>query len=283
MATTITIGLEANKKTPTQNRRSRAVAMENGDQDTKMWHKVVALLLAISSLISASPAVVMDEGKQLVRRQVFGAPLYSPCGPSVGCAAPGFCQSSMCMPVAAAPLPPPAYAPPMPAPIPVAAPAYAPPPPPPACAPACAAPAACLGGACACPGAAVYSPAIGCAPAYAPPPPPLPAPAIPVPALAPPPPPAPAGRLIPQALPGAPCEPGVECTGGSVCSMGICLCPPELVQEGTVCVARTLYGPVAPAPPPPPPAAYPVPVRPAFVDPCGGIHKRSAEGVDCHN
>uniref|UniRef100_A0A914D1A4 EB domain-containing protein n=1 Tax=Acrobeloides nanus TaxID=290746 RepID=A0A914D1A4_9BILA len=38
---------------------------------------------------------------------------------------------------------------------------------------------------------------------------------------------------LPQALPGAPCGPGVECTGGSVCSMGICLCPPKLVQEGT--------------------------------------------------
>uniref|UniRef100_A0A915CZC9 EB domain-containing protein n=1 Tax=Ditylenchus dipsaci TaxID=166011 RepID=A0A915CZC9_9BILA len=81
----------------------------------------------------------------------------------------------------------------------------------------------------------------------------------------------PAGRLIPQALPGAPCEPGVECTGGSVCSMGICLCPPELVQEGTVCVSRTIYGVVPPVPPPmpmpppmpafaaPPPMPYPMP------------------------
>nr|CAD2137449.1 unnamed protein product [Meloidogyne enterolobii] len=80
--------------------------------------------------------------------------------------------------------------------------------------------------------------------------------------------PMPTGRLIPQALPGAPCEPGVECTGGSVCSQGICLCPPELVQEGTVCVSRTIYGVVPPppvvaaAPPPPPP---PIPV--AFYPP----------------
>ncbi|TKR64078.1 hypothetical protein L596_024672 [Steinernema carpocapsae] len=72
-----------------------------------------------------------------------------------------------------------------------------------------------------------------------------------------------AGRLIPQALPGAPCEPGVECTGGSVCSQGICLCPPELVQEGTVCVSRTIYGIVAPPPPvfvaPPPVVALGAP------------------------
>uniref|UniRef100_A0A158P7B0 EB domain-containing protein n=1 Tax=Angiostrongylus cantonensis TaxID=6313 RepID=A0A158P7B0_ANGCA len=48
-------------------------------------------------------------------------------------------------------------------------------------------------------------------------------------------------RFIPQALPGAPCEPGVECTGGSMCSLGVCVCPPELVHEGSVCVSRTLY------------------------------------------
>uniref|UniRef100_A0A183BRW1 EB domain-containing protein n=1 Tax=Globodera pallida TaxID=36090 RepID=A0A183BRW1_GLOPA len=88
--------------------------------------------------------------------------------------------------------------------------------------------------------------------------------ALPPPPLAPipPPPPAPAGRLIPQALPGAPCEPGVECTGGSVCSMGICLCPPELVQEGTVCVSRTIYGVV-----PPPGGLPPLPAVPAFAPP----------------
>src|SRR6185437_7141359 len=58
--------------------------------------------------------------------------------------------------------------------------------------------------------------------------------------------------------------------------MGICLCPPELVQEGTVCVSRTvyrisfipvfpslqlnhqIYGVVPPAPPP-------IPVAPAAV------------------
>ncbi|KAI3413575.1 hypothetical protein GPALN_011065 [Globodera pallida] len=96
---------------------------------------------------------------------------------------------------------------------------------------------------------------VGCAPPIA---------ALPPPPLAPipPPPPAPAGRLIPQALPGAPCEPGVECTGGSVCSMGICLCPPELVQEGTVCVSRTIYGVV-----PPPGGLPPLPAVPAFAPP----------------
>ncbi|KAK6745939.1 hypothetical protein RB195_012197 [Necator americanus] len=67
-----------------------------------------------------------------------------------------------------------------------------------------------------------------------------------------------AGRLIPQALPGSPCEPGVECTGGSVCSLGICVCPPELVQEGTVCISRTIYSVI----PPPPPAVI-VPAIPA--------------------
>lgn len=55
----------------------------------------------------------------------------------------------------------------------------------------------------------------------------------------------------------------VECTGGSVCSMGICLCPPELVQEGTVCVSRTIYGVVPPVPPPVP-VMPPPPPAPAF-------------------
>uniref|UniRef100_A0A1I8BHH6 EB domain-containing protein n=1 Tax=Meloidogyne hapla TaxID=6305 RepID=A0A1I8BHH6_MELHA len=85
--------------------------------------------------------------------------------------------------------------------------------------------------------------------------------------------PMPTGRLIPQALPSAPCEPGVECTGGSICSQGICLCPPELVQEGTVCVSRTIYGvvpppPVAAVPPPPIPVAYyPSPLPPPIPAP----------------
>ncbi|KAI1729275.1 EB module domain-containing protein [Ditylenchus destructor] len=119
----------------------------------------------------------------------------------------------------------------------------------------CAPPAACVANACACPSSAVYSPAIGCAP-------PMPVAALPPP----PPPPMPAGRLIPQAFPGSPCEPGVECTGGSVCSMGICLCPPELVQEGTVCVSRTIYGVVPPVPPPVP-VMPPPPPAPAFAAP----------------
>ncbi|WKY02407.1 hypothetical protein Q1695_016006 [Nippostrongylus brasiliensis] len=124
-------------------------------------------------------------------------------------------------------------------------------PPAPACAPSCIGGAACVSGACQCAQpAVVYSPVIGCAP---PPVPIAPAPVV-------------AGRLIPQALPGAPCEPGVECTGGSVCSLGVCLCPPELVQEGTVCVARTIY--VAPPPPVVPvmPVAPVVPV--ALGAPC---------------
>uniref|UniRef100_A0AC35GLU1 EB domain-containing protein n=1 Tax=Panagrolaimus sp. PS1159 TaxID=55785 RepID=A0AC35GLU1_9BILA len=121
----------------------------------------------------------------------------------------------------------------------------------------------CISGACACPAPIAYSPVVGCAPLPPPPPPP------PVPVVT--------GRLIPQALPGAPCEPGVECTGGSVCSMGICLCPPELVQEGTVCVSRTIYG-IVPPPPPPPvfvpapvyaaPVALPPPPPVAFAPPC---------------
>ncbi|KAI6177093.1 EB domain-containing protein [Aphelenchoides bicaudatus] len=128
-----------------------------------------------------------------------------------------------------------------------------------------------------CPGCMAAPPPIPPAVALAPPPLPVPAPCPacappPIPAFAPLPPPpvpavpAPAGRLIPQALP------------------GICLCPPELVQEGTVCVSRTIYGVVPGVPPPPPlppvapaiPVAYPPAVpRPAFFDPC--IIKRSAE------
>uniref|UniRef100_A0A0N4ZUV9 EB domain-containing protein n=1 Tax=Parastrongyloides trichosuri TaxID=131310 RepID=A0A0N4ZUV9_PARTI len=110
----------------------------------------------------------------------------------------------------------------------------------PSCNPGCIGGATCMRGACACAEPAItYSPVVGCAPV------PVPVPAVPV----------PAPRLIPQAIPGAPCEPGVECTGGSICSLGVCVCPPELVQEGTVCVLRQVYGVV---PPPPPPVAIPV-------------------------
>uniref|UniRef100_A0A7I4YE98 EB domain-containing protein n=1 Tax=Haemonchus contortus TaxID=6289 RepID=A0A7I4YE98_HAECO len=128
---------------------------------------------------------------------------------------------------------------------------YVMPPAGPACTPSCVGGAMCYAGACQCPQpAVVYSPVVGCSP-------PVPvAPVAPVPMA-----PAPVvtGRLIPQALPGSPCEPGVECTGGSVCSLGVCLCPPELIQEGTVCVSRTVYSVV-----PPPAVVVPtVPVAPA--------------------
>ncbi|CAD6200192.1 unnamed protein product [Caenorhabditis auriculariae] len=215
----------------------------------------------------------------LAAAQVPVAPMYSACGPTVACAAPSVCQASVCVPVAAAPpvlaapAPVPMYAPaPVPVPAPVAAPMYAPAPAPvyapapapllapapapllappapvvaaaPACAPACLGAAQCVAGACQCAQPAIaYSPVIGCSPQI----PVAPVPVAPAPVIA--------GRLIPQALPGAPCEPGVECTGGSVCSVGVCLCPPELVQEGTVCVARTIYGVV-----PPPTIVVPAPV-----------------------
>ncbi|ETN85845.1 EB module [Necator americanus] len=114
------------------------------------------------------------------------------------------------------------------------------------CSPSCIGGAACVAGACQCTTpAAVYSPVVGCAPMPVAPIPVAPGPVV-------------AGRLIPQALPGSPCEPGVECTGGSVCSLGICVCPPELVQEGTVCISRTIYSVI----PPPPPAVI-VPAIPA--------------------
>uniref|UniRef100_A0AC34FJW0 EB domain-containing protein n=1 Tax=Panagrolaimus sp. ES5 TaxID=591445 RepID=A0AC34FJW0_9BILA len=132
----------------------------------------------------------------------------------------------------------------------------------------------CVSGACACPAPIAYSPVIGCAPLPPPPPPP------PVPVVT--------GRLIPQALPGAPCEPGVECTGGSVCSMGICLCPPELVQEGTVCVSRTIYGIVPPPPPPPvfvpapvPVYAAPAPIALAPGAPCFSAPSPCSPGAFC--
>ncbi|KHJ82222.1 EB module, partial [Oesophagostomum dentatum] len=101
---------------------------------------------------------------------------------------------------------------------------YAPMAPAPACNPGCIGGGACMGGACHCASpAVVYSPVVGCAPM----------PVAPAPVVAP-------------ALPGSPCEPGVECTGGSVCSLGICTCPPELVQEGTVCISRTVYSVIPP-------------------------------------
>ncbi|CAJ0941195.1 unnamed protein product, partial [Mesorhabditis belari] len=114
-----------------------------------------------------------------------------------------------------------------------------------ACNPGCIGESQCVAGGCQCMAPSlVYQPVIGCVPQPAPYLPVGPAPVV-------------VPRLIPQALPGAPCEPGVECTGGSVCSLGICVCPPELVQEGTVCVARTVYGVV-------PPPIIPVPVMPSI-------------------
>ncbi|CAJ0581015.1 unnamed protein product, partial [Mesorhabditis spiculigera] len=219
-------------------------------------------------------AVIFSSCFAVTFAQFAPAPLYSACSPAVPCAGGLACQASVCIPVAAAPVPPPpnrflqapVYAPAYPAPAPVYAapapvayaPVPAPPPvpvvaaqppmpvPPPACAPGCIGGGACVSGACQCAAPVVYSPVVGCAPA--------PVPIAPVPVVA--------GRLIPQALPGAPCEPGVECTGGSVCSLGVCVCPPELVQEGTVCVARTVYGvvppPVVPVPMPAPVAMIPV-------------------------
>lgn len=78
--------------------------------------------------------------------------------------------------------------------------------------------------------------------------------------------------------------------------MGICLCPPELIQEGTVCVSRTIYG-IVPPPPPVPvvPAAYPVPApvpapvpvaAPAPIalapgQPCAAVPTPCAAGAFC--
>ncbi|PAV84231.1 hypothetical protein WR25_25506 [Diploscapter pachys] len=222
-------------------------------------------------------------------------PMFGACGPALPCAAPAVCQMSVCLPPPVA-APPAVFAAPVPVPVPVA---HLPPPPPmPAYIPVAPAPAPIV---------------------YAPPPPPPPMPvafAAPVP-VAPLPPvsgldrvlakfrelrsiltirnripvaPAPvvAGRLIPQALPGAPCEPGVECTGGSVCSLGVCLCPPELIQEGTVCVTRTVYGVVAPPPPPPPPIvvapmipAVPVAVGAACAPPLVAAPAPCVQGAVC--
>uniref|UniRef100_A0A7E4V2A3 EB domain-containing protein n=1 Tax=Panagrellus redivivus TaxID=6233 RepID=A0A7E4V2A3_PANRE len=202
-----------------------------------------------------------DSKTKSIRRQVpaYAAPYYAGPGPVYAPAPVPQYAAPAPLPVPAAypvPAPAPVYAPapapvyaPAPAPVLAAPPAplYAPAPQPiPACQPSCVGPATCVSGACQCPQPAIaYSPVVGCQPL--PPPPPPPVPVV-------------TGRLIPQALPGAPCEPGVECTGGSVCSMGICLCPPELVQEGTVCVSRTIYG-ILPPPPPPPPAVV-VPAAP---------------------
>ncbi|KAK6043093.1 hypothetical protein COOONC_19402 [Cooperia oncophora] len=147
----------------------------------------------------------------------------------------------------------------------------------PACTPACVGGAACYAGACQCAQpTVVYNPVVGCSPPMVAPVPVAPAPVV-------------TGRLIPQnhrsrqsrftcsGSPGSPCEPGVECTGGSVCSLGVCLCPPELVQEGTVCVTRTVY---SVAPPPPPPVAVPaVPV--ALGTPCYTPASPCAPGALC--
>lgn len=183
---------------------------------------------------------VCSHSRSCSTSEIFHSVLSRKCYVSKVYAAPAPVYAPAPAPVFAAPLAAP------PAPVIAAQPALG-------CATPCVGAAQCVAGACACANpAVVYSPAVGCQPAI-----PI-APAVPVA-------PAPviAGRLIPQALPGSPCEPGVECTGGSVCSVGVCLCPPELIQEGTVCVARTIYGVV---PPPVIPVAPVVPV--ALGAPC---------------
>ncbi|KAK6019325.1 hypothetical protein OSTOST_15044 [Ostertagia ostertagi] len=131
-----------------------------------------------------------------------------------------------------------------------------PPPAGPGCAPACVGGAMCYAGACQCAQpAVVYNPVVGCSPPV--PLAPAPVPMAPAPVVA--------GRLIPP----------VECTGGSVCSLGVCLCPPELVQEGTVCVSRTVYS-VAPPP------AVVVPAMPvALGAPCYTPASPCAPGALC--
>uniref|UniRef100_A0A1I8A348 EB domain-containing protein n=1 Tax=Steinernema glaseri TaxID=37863 RepID=A0A1I8A348_9BILA len=238
---------EANKQYPGASRSARVGTGPIVRQHVGMVQAKLFLAIGFVALCFGQES----EERLLSKRQIYAAPLYSPCGPTVGCAAPGICQAALCVPVPApvAPMVPLAPAPVVAAPPPyVEVPAVsivA------ACAPACLPNAACVQGVCTCRAPAIaYSPVVGCAPI----PPPMPA----VPVVA--------GRLIPQAMPGAPCEPGVECTGGSVCSQGICLCPPELVQEGTVCVSRTIYGIV---PPPPPVVVAPAPMVVGLGAPCG--------------
>ncbi|CAJ0580952.1 unnamed protein product, partial [Mesorhabditis spiculigera] len=66
---------------------------------------------------------------------------------------------------------------------------------------------------------------------------PLPPPTVPIPTV-----------VMPQAYPRQPCHlAGTECTGGSQCSEGVCMCPPHLVLEGQVCVIPVAPGGLAPA------------------------------------
>ncbi|CAJ0942553.1 unnamed protein product, partial [Mesorhabditis belari] len=47
----------------------------------------------------------------------------------------------------------------------------------------------------------------------------------------------PHGFMRPQAFPGESCSlAGTECTGGSQCTFGYCICPPQLILAGSVCV-----------------------------------------------
>uniref|UniRef100_A0A0N5AYJ4 CC domain-containing protein n=1 Tax=Syphacia muris TaxID=451379 RepID=A0A0N5AYJ4_9BILA len=101
------------------------------------------------------------------------------------------------------------------------------------CSPACLEDAVCISNECVCLSGSSYNSVTGCAV------PPSPTTIMPIHATVI----LPAGLIsavMPQALPGMVCQPYTECTGGSVCWAGICTCPPELVQEGTVCVMRTI-------------------------------------------
>lgn len=47
-----------------------------------------------------------------------------------------------------------------------------------------------------------------------------------------------------KARPGSFCTPMHECTGGSVCTNGVCCCPPGLFQDGEACVLRSTPPPM---------------------------------------